>query len=53
MYFELLRELIEFQPKSKKTDIAEALKFLSNVMKKKAIVFVLVDFIADDYQAKS
>ncbi len=46
----IIRELLEFQPKSKKTNITEALKFLSNVMKKKAIVFVLSDFIADDYQ---
>ncbi len=46
----IIRELIEFHPKSKHTNIAEALKFLSNVMKKKAIVFVLSDFIADDYQ---
>lgn len=46
----IIRELIEFEPKSKKTDISHALKFLSNVMKKKAIVFVLSDFIADDYQ---
>ncbi len=45
----IIRELLEFQPKSHKTDIAEALKFLSNVMKKKAIVFVLSDFIAEDY----
>jgi uncharacterized protein (DUF58 family) len=46
----IIRELIEFEPKSKLTNVAEALKFLSNVMKKKAIVFVLSDFIADDYQ---
>ena len=46
----IIRELIEFEPKSKKTNIAEALKFMSNVMKKKAIVFVLSDFISDDYQ---
>jgi len=46
----IIRELIEFQPKSNKTDIANALKFLSNVMKKKAIVFVLSDFIADNYR---
>ena len=45
----IIRELIEFKPKSKKTDVAMALKFLSNVMKKKAIVFVLSDFIAEDY----
>lgn len=46
----IIRELLEFEPKSKKTDITGALKFLSNVMKKKAIVFMLSDFIADDYQ---
>jgi len=45
----IIRELIEFKPKSKKTNIAEALKFLSNVMKKKAIVFILSDFIDDNY----
>lgn len=46
----IIRELIEFKPKSNKTDIANALKFLSNVMKKKAIVFVLSDFIDDNYR---
>lgn len=45
----IIRELIEFTPKSKKTDLAFALKYLTNVMKKKAIVFVLSDFITDDY----
>lgn len=46
----IIRELLEFRPKSNKTDLANALKFLSNVMKKKAIVFVLSDFINDDYE---
>jgi uncharacterized protein (DUF58 family) len=46
----IIRELIEFKPKSKLTNVAEAFKFLSNVMKKKAIVFVLSDFISDDYK---
>ncbi len=46
----IIRELIEFHPKSRKTNFGEALKFLSNVMKKKAIVFVLSDFITDEYQ---
>ncbi|KAA5827573.1 DUF58 domain-containing protein [Algibacter amylolyticus] len=46
----IIRELIEFKPESKLTNFAEALKFLQNVMKKKAIVFVLSDFIADDYK---
>ena len=46
----IIRELIEFKPEGKKTDIAGALKYLSNVLKKKAIVFLLSDFIADEYQ---
>ncbi|MEJ6792478.1 MAG: DUF58 domain-containing protein [Lacinutrix sp.] len=46
----IIRELIELKPKSKGTNIAEALKFMRNVMKKKAIVFVLSDFIVDDYK---
>ncbi len=45
----IIRELIEFSPRSKKTNVSEALKFLSNVIKKRAIVFVLSDFISDDY----
>jgi len=44
----IIRDLIEFQPKSKKTNIEKALQFLSNVMKKKAIVFVISDFITDE-----
>ncbi|WP_430968673.1 DUF58 domain-containing protein [Spongiimicrobium sp. 2-473A-2-J] len=46
----IIRELLEFTPKSRQTNIAEALKYLTNVMKKKAIVFVLSDFIAEDYE---
>jgi len=45
----IIRELIEFHPASKQTNLTEALKFLTNVMKKKAIVFVLSDFMTDDY----
>jgi len=46
----IIRELIEFQPKSKKTDVGQALKFLSGVIKKRAIVFVISDFMAADYE---
>lgn len=46
----IIRELIEFKPKSKKTDLTLALKYLSNVMKKKAIVFILSDFIDTRYE---
>ena len=46
----IIRELIEFEPKSQKTDIAQALKFLSGTQKKKAIVFVISDFMSEDYE---
>lgn len=46
----IIRELIEFKPTNHKTNIAHALEFLSGVMKKKAIVFVLSDFIDDNYE---
>ena len=46
----IIRELLEFKPESRNTDINGALKYLTNVMKKKAIVFVLSDFLSDDYQ---
>ena len=46
----IIRELIEFEPKSKKTDVAQALKFLSGVLKKKAIVFLISDFITEGYE---
>jgi len=44
----IIRELIEFQPKSNKTNISQALKFFSGVIKKKAIVFMISDFMTDD-----
>lgn len=46
----IIRELIEFKPKSRRTDIAQALKFLSGTQKKKAIVFLISDFLSDDYE---
>ena len=46
----IIRELIEFKPKSKKTSIDGALKFLSGILKKRAIVFILSDFMDDDYE---
>ncbi len=46
----IIRELIEFEPKSHKTDVAQALKFLSSTQKKKAIVFMISDFMSADYE---
>ena len=49
----IIRELIEFKPKSNATDISQALKFLSGTQKKKAIVFMISDFITDDDYEKT
>ncbi|GAA4760544.1 MULTISPECIES: DUF58 domain-containing protein [Flavobacterium] len=49
----IIRELIEFSPKSNKTNISQALQFLSATQKKKAIVFMISDFIADDDYEKT
>jgi uncharacterized protein (DUF58 family) len=46
----IIRELLEFQPQSTQTDVAQALKYFTNVIKKKAIVFVLSDFMTDGYR---
>jgi uncharacterized protein (DUF58 family) len=41
----IIRELIEFEPESRKTDIAQALQYLTNAMKRKVSVFVISDFL--------
>jgi len=46
----IIRELVEFTPKSKKTDVTVALKFLAGVLKKRAIVFLISDFMAGDFE---
>tara|TARA_Y100000739_G_C20534758_1_gene430682 strand:- start:305 stop:1168 length:864 start_codon:yes stop_codon:yes gene_type:complete len=45
----IIRELIEFKPKGKSTNISEAFKFLSSVIKKRSIVFTLSDFQDEAY----
>ena len=45
----IIRELLEFKPKNKSTNISEAFAFLSGVIKKSAIVFILSDFIDKNY----
>ena len=46
----IIRELLEFRPLSFKTNISNALEFLSGILKKKAIVFMLSDFMDKDYE---
>lgn len=46
----IIRELLNFEPKNKGTDITVALKFLTNAIKKKSIAFVISDFIDSRFQ---
>ena len=45
----IIRELLEFKPKNKKTDIKMSFRFLSNILKNKSIVFMISDFMSDEY----
>ncbi|HOK60315.1 DUF58 domain-containing protein [Tenuifilum sp.] len=41
----IISELLNFEPSGKETNIAEALRFLTNAIKKRSTAFVLSDFI--------
>lgn len=45
----IIRELIDFEPENKGTDLSEALRYLTNVVKKRSIAFLLSDFMDKDY----
>ncbi len=42
--------MLEHQPVSRKTDIAGALNYLNRVVRRKAVAFLISDFIAADYE---
>jgi len=46
----LIRELIEFEPQNKGTNVAEGLRYLTNVIKKRSIAFVISDFMSPDFE---
>lgn len=48
----IIRELVEFEPQEKGTDIGEALRFLTNAIKKKCTAFLLSDLIDFDSDFK-
>jgi uncharacterized protein (DUF58 family) len=45
----IIRDLIEFKPEHKKTNIQQALKYLTNVIKKRSIAFVISDFMDTNF----
>ncbi len=46
----IIRELINFQPEGKATNIELALKYLRNVIKKRAVAFLISDFLDDGFE---
>ena len=47
----IIRELIDFQPDHKQTDLGQALKYLTNAIKKRCTAFLISDFIdKENYQ---
>jgi uncharacterized protein (DUF58 family) len=45
----VVRSALYHEPKGKGTNIAEALEYLSRVIKRRAVVFLLSDFVAPDF----
>jgi uncharacterized protein (DUF58 family) len=46
----IIRELIEFEPLSKGTDVGGALQYLTNVIKKRSTAFLISDMMDKDYE---
>lgn len=47
----IIRELIAFEPQHKGTDIGEALRYFNNVIKKRAVCFLISDFMNEGFEA--
>ena len=45
----IIRELLDLEPVSRKTDLGEALRYFNNLVKKRSITFLLSDFDSPDY----
>lgn len=47
----IVRELLDFQPRGRGTNITEALRYLTSAIKKRSIVFLISDFVAEGFEA--
>ena len=45
----LIREMLYFEPKGRRTNLARALEYLNKVISRRAVVFLISDFLAPDY----
>jgi uncharacterized protein (DUF58 family) len=46
----IIRELLNYTPQGSRTDLGLALQYLNNVLKKRAICFILSDFMTQGYE---
>jgi len=46
----IIRQLISFTPEKRTTDIGEALKYMTNAIKKRCTAFVISDFIDENFE---
>lgn len=46
----IIRELLEFKPESKKSDVGCVLRYFTNVIKKRCTAFLLSDFIVPEFE---
>ncbi|MGQ9619475.1 MAG: DUF58 domain-containing protein [Bacteroidales bacterium] len=46
----IIRELLDFKPENKQTDLNEPLRFLTNAIRKRCTAFILSDFISPDFE---
>ena len=46
----IIRELLDFSPKSNRTNLNEPLRYLTNVIKKRCTAFIISDFMAPSFE---
>jgi len=46
----IIRELLEYKPVNKRTDVSEVIKYFYNAIKKKSIGFIISDFLTGDFR---
>jgi uncharacterized protein (DUF58 family) len=46
----LIRDILEFKPQGRGTSIRSALEYLTSLIKKKAVVFLISDFLDDQFE---
>ena len=48
----IIRELIDFKPENKQTDLAVALRYFTGIIKKKCTAFIISDFMSPQFEAE-